>query len=177
MLDWLPFFNKTFPLEAIRLGRHLEAAQTQTAQAFLARQALGTTAIWSILHVDKEVVYWGEINQGTVAKRYFFKTPKEHLEQALRQLSPNQQEGLDQQVLQYLKTYFDRIDGQLIVLQGLQLQTAAITQEGHYQWTYQVDLTVQSTGLQATPQAEKWGYVLWSDGETGAIIRLEKTAE
>lgn len=177
MLDWLPFFNKTFPLEAVRLGRHLEAAQTQTAQAFLARHKLGKPFIWSIVHVDQEVVYWGKIKEGIVAKRHFFKTPKERLEQALRQLSPNQQEGLDQQVLQYLKTYFDRIDGQLIVLQGLRLQAAAITEEGHYQWTYQVDLTVQSTGLETTPQPEQWGYVLWSNGETGAIMRLEEVVE
>lgn len=173
MLHWLPFF-KTLPLDEIRLAQHLNLAHSKDASVFVKRQRFDSERYWSILHLAGNAVYWGKIKDQAVSKRRFYKTPKNTLEQALMHLPNQQQLSLNRQVKRYLSSYFDRIDGQLLTIDQLQLQTLQLSQEGHYEWTYRVDLTSQSTGLGAQPQKEQRQYQLTMNGETGQLLSMQE---
>lgn len=173
MLHWLPFF-KAFPLSEIRLAQHLDSARLAEAERFVQQKEFNKTSDWALIFLAGNTVYWGKVKDGKVLKRCFYKTDKSSLEQALNNLPSAKQHVLDQQVNDYLSTYFDRIDGLLVEIEGLHLVGLQLTPEGHYAWRYTVDLITKSTGFQAQDQKEQRNYQIMLNGETGQMMRLQE---
>lgn len=173
MFKWLNSW-KRYPVAEIREAQYLEQARTKAPEYFIARQHPQKTSTFPIIKVAGNAVYWGKVEEHQVRQRHFYRTDKSGIEQLLLNLPPKHLQQWKEHNTTILSNYFDQWDGQLIQINSLTLTKIEITQEGHYCWHYQVEVTAQSTGLNAPVEQQTRSFELLLSGATFQELALKE---